>query len=243
MSIDGYKSRAIVLHTMPHGESGHIVYMFTEAFGRVSYYVNSGKRGVPTVGGSKIMLYPLSIIEIVGSKGGGAFHRIKEAKRMTLNMSAFNDIYKSTISLFLSEFLYKVIKDEHHNPMLFDYILHSLLLFDAMEEGKSNFHIYFLVHLTKYLGFYPNNGYSDDSYLDMRIGDFVIIRPTHQMVMDRDESRLLWRFMSINSGEIATIESSGKVRSRLLDNLVNYIGLHNDTKYTIKSLEYLREIF
>ncbi len=241
--MEEYKSRAIVFHTMPHGESGHIVYMFTEAFGRVSYYVNSGKRGVPTVGGNKIMLYPLSLLEVVGSRGSGSFHRIKEAKRVSLNISAFNDVYKSTISLFIAEFLYKVIKEENANPMLFDYIYHSLKLFDAMEEGKANFHIYFLVHLTKYLGFYPNNSYSEDSYMDMRVGEFVIIRPSHQLTMDREESRLLWRFMNINSGDIAMIESNGKVRGRLLEALVKYIGLHNDTKYTIKSLEYLREIF
>ncbi len=243
MGLDGYKSRAIVLHSMPHGESGHIVFMFTEAFGRVSYYVNGGKRGVPVVGGNRLMLHPFSLLEIVGSKGGGSFHKIKEVKRVSFNISAFNDIYKSSISLFLSEFLYKVIHEDSANPMLFDYIYHSIDMFDEMQEGKINFHIYFIVHLTKFLGFFPNNGYFEDSYLDMTLGDFVVIRPANKLAMDREESRLLWRFMNATPHTLATIESSGRLRSRLLDNLITYIGIHNDTRYTINSLEYLREIY
>ncbi|MEG0500211.1 MAG: DNA repair protein RecO, partial [Rikenellaceae bacterium] len=154
-----YKTRGIVLHTIPHGESGHIVYMYTEAWGRLSYYVNSGKRGVATVGGSKVMLHPLTMIELVGTKSNGSFHRIKEAKRAVVSTAIFTDVYKSTISLFLSELIYKVVKEDEANPMLFDFLYQSITLLDMLEEGKANFHLFFTLQLTRYLGFYPNANY------------------------------------------------------------------------------------
>lgn len=242
-SGEGYKTKAIVLHTMQHKDSGYIVYALTEAFGRVSYYVNSAKRGVPMLGGSKIMLHPLTVIDIVAVKGRGAFHRIKEAKRIIFPVSLFSDVYKSSIALFLSEFMYKVVRDDGANVMLFDYVFHSVKMLEAMGVEKVNFHLYFIVHLTKYLGFFPNNNYQEGAFLDMKSGDFVIIRPAHMRVVDREESKLLSLFMNAAVGEIGEIKSSGRNRSRLLEDMVQYVSLHHDTNYKLKSLEYFKEIF
>lgn len=241
--MNDYKTRGIVLHTISHGESGHIVYMYTEAWGRLSYYVNSGKRGVATIGGSKLMLHPLTVIELVGTKGSGSFHRIKEGKRAFLSANIFTDVYKSTISLFLSELIYKVIKEDESNPMLFDFLFHSIKLLDMMDEGKANFHLFFTIQLTRYLGFYPSDNYEKDFYFDMKNGNFVIIRPSHSFHMDREESALLWQVMNITSSTLETMSSSGRHRSTLLGKMIEYIGIHHDTQYRIKSLEYLKEIF
>lgn len=238
-----YKTRGIVLHTMPHGESGHIVYMYTEAWGRLSYYVNSGKRGVATVGGSKIMLHPLTVIELVGTKGNSSFHRIKEAKRAVASVTVFTDVYKSTISLYLSELIYKVVKEDSANPMLFDFLFQSITLLDMIEEGKANFHLFFTLQLTRYLGFYPNTNYEENFYFDMKNGIFVIIRPSHSLHLDREESALLWQVMNVTSSTLDRLTSSGRQRSSLLTKLIEYIGIHHDTQYRIRSLEYLKEIF
>lgn len=241
--MDSYKTRAIVLHTMPHGESGHIVFMYTEAWGRLSYYVNSGRRGVATVGGSKIMLHPLTVIDLVGVKSNGSFHRIKEAKRAIISTNIFTDVYKSTISLYIAELIYKVVKEDDTNPLLFDFIFHSIKLLDIMEEGKANFHLFFTLQLTKYLGFYPATNYEEDFYFDMKNGYFVIIRPTHSFHIDREESALLWQVMNTTSSSLDTIKSSGRHRSLLLEKIIEYIGIHHDAQYRIKSIEYLKEIF
>lgn len=240
---DYYKTRAIVLHTMPHGESGHIVFMYTEVWGRLSYYVNSGRRGVATVGGSKVMLHPLTVIDLVGAKSNGSFHRIKEAKRAIVSTNIFTDVYKSTISLFIAELIYKVVKEDEANPLLFDFLFHSVKLLDILEGGKANFHLFFTLQLTKYLGFYPRDNYEKDFYFDMKSGNFVIIRPSHSFHMDRDESMLLWQVIHTTSSSLEEIKSSGRHRSTLLEKLITYIGLHHDTQYRIRSLEYLKEIF
>lgn len=242
MSIP-YKTRAIVLHTMPHGESGHIVFMYTEAWGRLSYYVNSGRRGVAIVGGSKIMLHPLTVIDLVGTKSNGSFHRINEAKRAIISTNIFTDVYKSTISLYITELIYKVVKEDDSNPLLFDFLFYCIKLLDVMEEGKANFHLFFTLQLTKYLGFYPRDNYEKDFYFDMSNGYFVIIRPTHSFHIDREESALLWQVMNVTSSSLSSIRSSGRHRSTLLEKMIEYIGIHHETQYRIKSLEYLKEIF
>lgn len=243
MADVGYKTRGIVLHTMPHGESGHIVYMYTEAFGRISYYVNSGRRGVAVVGGSKVMLHPLTVLEYVGVKGSGSFHRIKEAKRALVSSTIFTDIYKSTISLYMAELIYKVIKEDEANPFMFDFLYNSVKIFDLMEEGKINFHLYFTLQLTKYLGFFPSNNYEDEFYFDMKSGGFLLIRPTHAFHCERYDSFLLNEVMHADIASLPNLKSSGKHRSELLGKIIEYIGIHHDTSYKIRSLEYLQEIF
>lgn len=238
-----YKTKAVVLHTMPHGENGLVVYMYTEAWGRLSYYINSGKRGVAVVGTSKVMLHPLTIIDMVGVKSSGSFHRIREAKRAVVSTSLFGDIYKSTISLYMAELIYKVVKESEPNAILFDFLFHSIKILDIMEEGKVNFHLFFTVQLTKYLGFFPQANYEKDLYLDMKSGNFVIIKPQHTLYIDREESALLYQVMSSTTSTLGNITTSGRHRSELLGKMIEYIGIHHDTKYSIKSLEYLREIF
>lgn len=243
MTGNSYKSRGVVLHTMPHGESGHIVYVYTELFGRVSYYINSGKRGVATVGGSKIMLHPLTVIEFVGSKGRGAFHRITEAKRAFASYTMFDDIYKSTISLYVAELIYKIVKEEEANSFLFEFIFQSIKVLQIIDEGKPNFHLYFTTQLTKYLGFFPSSNYQDDFYFDMSSGEFVIIRPSHPLHIDRRESKLLWQIMGSNISSLGEVKTSGKSRGELLGKMIDYLGIHHDKKYKIQSLEYFKEVF
>ena len=77
----------------------------------------------------------------------------------------------------------------------------------------------------------------------MKSGGFVLIRPTHSFHIDKDESSLLWSVMQSDISMLENITTSGKRRSYLLAKLIEYIGIHHDTQYKIRSLEYMQEIF
>ncbi|MEG0500362.1 MAG: hypothetical protein RR550_04475, partial [Rikenellaceae bacterium] len=66
---------------------------------------------------------------------------------------------------------------------------------------------------------------------------------SHSLHMDREESALLWQVMNVTSSTLSSLTSSGRHRSALLGKLIEYIGIHHDTQYRIRSLEYLKEIF
>ena len=59
--------------------------------------------------------------------------------------------------MFLAEFLYRALKEEAPNEPLFAYLQHSIRWLDEC-EGRSfaNFHLVFLMRLSRFLGLYPN---------------------------------------------------------------------------------------
>lgn len=63
---------------------------------------------------------------------------------------------KTAMSLFMGEFLSFALRAEQENKALFDFMRNGLTWFDESEGHYSNFHIVFLLHLTRFLGFLPN---------------------------------------------------------------------------------------
>ena len=73
---------------------------------------------------------------------------------------------KIAVVLFLSEVLSSALREEEANTSLFQYLTNSLSWFD-MQDNLANFHILFLLSLTKHLGFYPDVHDIEQPYFDM----------------------------------------------------------------------------
>ncbi len=240
-----YKTTAVVLHSMPHGERGHIAYLYTREGGRVSYYLFSAKNGVAQVGGNKISLQPLSVIEMIGSTSrSGDMHRMKEAKAAFTAFGIYGDIVKSTVSLYIAEFLYRIVRDKEANPILFDFIIGSIKSLDTMDDiSAANFHIYFTLNISRFLGFYPANEYFEGSYFDIPLGRFTLIKPQHMAYINREGSRLMGEFLSVSVDQLSTIKLSREQRRYLLECIVAFFGHHHETFYKIESIKILSEVF
>ena len=240
-----YKTTAIVLHSIPHGERGHIAYLYTREAGRLNYYLFSAKNGVAQVGGNKISLQPLSTINIVASPPAkGELHRIKEAKAAFITYGIYGNIVKSTVSMYVAEFLYRIIRDKEANTILFDYIIGSIKSLDAMDEkSAANFHLYFTLNISRFLGFYPENRYFEGAFFDIPLGRFMLIRPQHASYIDSDGSRLMGEFLDTKLDEIGDIKLSRAQRKYLLECVIAFFGFHHDTFYKIESIKILSEVF
>ena len=57
------------------------------------------------------------------------------------------------MALFLSEFLYRAIREEAEDRPLFAYLQHSIIWLDECGEGFANFHLVFLMRLSRFWGF------------------------------------------------------------------------------------------
>lgn len=57
------------------------------------------------------------------------------------------------MALFLSEFLYRAIREEAENRPLFAYLQHSIIWLDECGDGFANFHLVFLMRLSRFLDF------------------------------------------------------------------------------------------
>ncbi len=140
-------TEGIVLHFIKYGESSVITTIYTRDFGRQSYLINAArsKKSKNRAG----LLQPLFLVDLVAyQKPSRELHRVKELKSNKTYQNIAFDITKTTQAIFLSEVLYKSLNEQESFPEMFDFIKNSLLYFDLMDAGFSNFHLYFLFRLT-----------------------------------------------------------------------------------------------
>ena len=236
------KTRGIVLHSIKYGESGLITTIYTEGFGRMSFILQGihGKKSSVKAN----LLRQLSLLEMeVDFKQGRELQRVRELKIGTPFIALPYEIAKSSQAMFLSELLHKVLREEESRPELFEFLYHSIQVLDLMEEGIANFHLIFLLQLTRYLGFAPTNNYSvSNNYFDMMAGKFTVFPPEHPWFVKSPESGLLSQLFGLNYKSAAEFKPDQSFRQNILTLILEYYGLHIGNKLNIKSLEVLRLI-
>ena len=122
-----HKTRGIVLHTLPYGDKYLIVAIYTELFGRVGYLITPARRGKGGVAQALVM--PLSLLELeVEHRNDRDLQRIHEARSLSTPAALQTHPAKNAEALFLSEVLYRVIREKESDPPLFHY------LFDAVRH-------------------------------------------------------------------------------------------------------------
>ena len=150
--------------------------------------------------------------------------------------------------MFLVEFegieeLYRLIRESEANEPLFDFVCRSVVQLDRMTEGISNFHLWFLVQLSAYLGFYPGNEPIPNGYFDIRGGVFTPSVPAHRICMDASCSGLLGDLMDCEADRLGSLPLSRTQRSAFMESMLLFFGYHLDAIRTVRSVSILREIF
>ena len=221
------KTVGIVLHTLKYNDTSNIVEMYTELSGRVSFLVpvpRSRKSAVKSV-----LFQPLSLIEIEADfRPNATLYKIKEAKSFFPFSSIPYDPYKSSIALFLAEFLYRAVREEAENQPLFAY-----------------FHLVFLMRLSRFLGLYPNlEDYHDGDYFDMLNACFTSLRPQlHSSYITPQEASRLIVLMRMNYDTMHLFGMNRLERARCLTIINEYYRLHLPDFPVLKSLDVLKELF
>ena len=235
--------RGVVLHHIRYKESSAIVYIYTDLFGRQAYLANS-TRGKKAKFRSNL-LQPLSMLEMEAyHKESRDLQRLKEIRNYIPYQSIPVDPYKSGQAMFLAEILYKVLREEDPNPDLFDFLENSLQFLDVAEEHTVNFHLLFLVQLTRYLGFYPDRGGGNSGRLfDMRGGQYREGIGQHPDFFDESSSTVLNVLMDRSFESLKDMKISHEERTRFLDYLMDFYNLHISGFGKVRSLAILNEIF
>lgn len=237
-----HTTRGIVLKTIGYTDSSVIAKIYTELFGLQSFLVNAAhsKRSSTKAG----LLQPLSLVEcVVYKKEKKQLQRIKEIRSEFPFTSIHSDISKSSIVLFLNEILYKTIREEERNEGLFEFIHSSIQVLDLRTESVANFHLYFLVQLSRYLGFFPSGNHSAElKYFDLQDGIFRLHLPAHPLCLDETLSLKLHELMNSSYVTIAGLNINPAQRKELLEKLITYFELHLDTITGVNSHKVLEEI-
>ncbi len=237
------KTSAIVLHCQPYGDNTYIVHLYTRDFGRVGYMARlvSGKR----TGIRRALLQPLTLVEIQADhKANRQLQQLRDARTLSSVGNVLCDVGRTTVSLFLAEVLYRSIRETERNPNLFEFLSRSIQLLDLCEKGLANFHLVFLIKLTRYLGFYPNlEGQQPGWFFDLYGGEFVPHQPLHNAWLNPVESALFAKLMRITYENMGAYAFNHHERMELLRQMLNYYRMHLTDFPAIKSLDVLEEVF
>ena len=208
----------IVLHTTKVGENSIVVHALSKEYGRRGFLVRgAGKRLMS-------LLLPLNILEAEVTESTKS--TLLSARNLTARHSLLgirNNIFKNSMTMFMSEVLFRVVKDGVNEPGLFEWCERNILLLDAVQTDFSNFHLRFLLELTVALGFSP-----EARDLQPFVGD-------HYPIVDR--------FMRGSFAEAMLFPMNGQLRNEIAEEVLRYIEYHTESSVNVNSLKVLRDLF
>jgi len=238
-----HKTRGIVLHSLPYNDRYAITLIYTEEFGRVSYLTSqtkSRKTGVP-----RSLFHPLAILDLeVDHQNLRDIQRIKEARIHIPLVALVTDPLRYAPGIFLAELISRIIREEQTNRLLFDFILQSVKVLELTDASPANFHLVFMIRLSRFLGLYPNaTDYQKGMFFDMQNGTFTRNQPAHIHFLPPDESAVFFNLLRMSYENMSVFRFSGRERQAIIHRILDYYRLHLSDFPEIKSLRVLHEVF
>lgn len=237
-----HKTRGIVFKTTDYGETSVIVQVFTEKFGLQSYIINGVKKNKAKI--SRNMLQPLHLLDmVVYHKNTGSVQRVAELKNSPAFQTIPYDVIKSSLAIFLNEVLYKAVRQQAADENLFGFVFNAIEWLDHQSVGLANFHLLFLIQLTRYLGFYPdqNPGFTAD-YFDMKNGVFTRYKPEGLSYLSPPHTQNFYRLLSCSFENMHLLRLTNDDRRYYIQKLLEYYTLHIEGFGNIRSHEVLEEV-
>ena len=237
------KTQAIVLHALKYGETRMIVDMFTKAHGRLSFMVSIPKTSKARI--KKQLFQPLTLLEVeTDIRPKAQLQKMSDVRLASPFTTIPFHPHKLAITLFVAEFLYYALRSEQRNETLFDYITSSIQWLDSQTDRFANFHLVFLMRLSRFLGFYPNlDDYQAGDYFDLRESTFCSQPPLHHDFLQPDEAAKLQLMMRMDYPTMHLVRLSHHERNRLLEVAITYYRLHLPSFPELKSLSVLQQLF
>jgi DNA repair protein RecO (recombination protein O) len=236
------KTKAIVISNVKFGEADLIVKCFTLEKGVVSFMLKGIRKSKK--GRMRVSLFQqLTLLEIEATyKENKNLQYLKEVKIDYPLQTLHTDIFKSTIVMFLAEVLKSSIQEEEKNESLFQFLKESLIYLDQVDSIK-NFHLHFIVKLTSFLGFSPDQSSTDFPYFDMLNGVFQL-KEYNMYSFNNTNSVLLKELIKLeNYNEAENIKLNQERRKSFLDFMMLYYELQLQGFRKPKSLEVLQQLF
>lgn len=211
-------TRLIILNTTKLGESALILHTLSPAFGRRSFLTNVGKHS------SMSLFLPLNILdaEIIENPRSDLW-RARNIKALYPLGGIRNNLYKNTMTLFMSEVLYRAVKDGAFEDGLFEWCERSILTLDALQGDFANYHLRFLMEFAAALGFSPDA----DNVTPFAGPHFARIKT----------------LLEAGFPEFMMVPMNGVERNGIAEVMLRYIAYHTESSMNVKSLSVLRELY
>ena len=208
----------IVLATTKVGEKGLVLHTLSREYGRRGFLVHPGKKA------SAALFLPLNILEAdVVENPHSELWSLRGVHSRDALAGIRGNLHKNTMTLFLSEVLFRTLRDGAVEDGLYEWCVGSILALNALESDFSNYHVRFLLEFAGALGFRPT------------FHDIAPFCTEHA-----PEMRLM---LQSGFSESMLVPLSGPVRNSLCESILRYLEYHTDQPIRIKSLAILRELY
>ncbi|TWO33864.1 DNA repair protein RecO [Seonamhaeicola sediminis] len=234
-------TNAIVLSKLKYKDYDLIVKCYTEQLGVVSFLLKGVLKSKK--GNTKAAYFQLlsQLQLVIQYKNNRSLQIIKETKLNHVYISLHSNVLKSSIVMFLAEVLFGALQEEEQNKTLFSYIENTLLWLDA-QTNFANFHLLFLLNLTKYLGFYPDTTNTEAYFFNLSEGQFEI-KKTNNHSISGENLTLLKQLLGITFDDLSSVQISSKQRQSFLNMILLYFELHLGNFKQPKSLTIFNQVF
>jgi len=219
------KTRGIVFRTVKYGETSVISDIFTEEKGLSSFIggsVRTAKSRMPYN-----LFQPMTAVDLIAyhREGAGA-NRLKEVRAAEIWTAIPFEIHRGAVALFMAEICRNSIQQEEENPALFDFLLGHLQWLDASPHPIANLHLHFLLGLSGYLGFQPQDPeQSGELFFDLNDGTFSATPPPHTLLLEPEQTRLMLALLESPLEAVHDIPVSREQRKALLTKLLQFFQL------------------
>jgi DNA repair protein RecO (recombination protein O) len=238
-----HKTRGIVFRVSDYKETSVVAHIYTELFGLQGFLINSVRKKNARI--KQNVLHPLSLVDLViyhNERKG--LHRAADVRSNPILQNIPGNIYKTSITLFLDEVLCKAVKEEEANQQLFDFLFHGIQILDMHAHASSCFHLNFLIQLSRYLGFYPMENYSEEnSVFNLQEGAFQSSVPLHPFYIEGTLSALFYQLIKTSVDFSSEVKMQAEEKRMLIEKIIQYYSLHISAFGEIKSHKVLEEIW
>jgi DNA repair protein RecO (recombination protein O) len=146
--------------------------------------------------------------------------------------------------LFIAEIMYKTLREVEPNKPLFDFIYNSIHILDIKDKGIENYHLVFLLLLSRYLGISPVDG--DQKSIEFTVTNQPAMKKSNiglSFILTEEEKRAMTQLNEYSFKNLEKIKIDNNTRSSLLEKFIEYYKIHLEGIGTIKSLAVLKEVF
>lgn len=234
----------IALRSVKYSDTASIVTVWSVELGRMAVSLPSGSSREARR--RKALMMPLGAFEAVAHlKPGQEIARLSDVRQISPSPAASGNPAKSAVAMFLSEFLYAVLKESAPDPNLGQFLINSIReLNEAQGTALANFHLMLLYRLGHFLGIEPDMGtYSPNAYFDLKEARFSTAAPLHAQFLTQEQSRAVRLLSRLNSRNLHLMRLSRDQRNQILDYMLQYYSLHHAPLTSPPSLEILRTIY
>lgn len=234
-------STCITLRTIKYSDSRTIVNVLSRTRGRLAVIVADGN--TPAARRRRALMMPGAAFDcLIDMRDNRSLQSLRDV--MPRRLVIGGDPMASAVIMFACDFLSALLREQQPDEFLFDFVDSALRHITSPGNHIANAPLAFLIGLQQFMGIAPDTSTYRDGYcFDFTGGIFRPTPPLNGKWLDAAESRALVTILRMNFQNMCRFRLSREERRTILDNLLDYYGVHFGNIHSLPSLQILRSLF